>query len=216
MDNSTAVISAVKKGDVAQLRSLLVQDPSLASTADEQGVSAIMLALYHRQPEALKLLLASGPDLNIFEATSTGSLERLTQLLDRHPALISGRSPDGFTALHFAAFFSQENAANVLLQRGADVSAVASNATKVMPLHSAVTGRNLAVVRALLEHGAPVNARQQMGWTPLHAAAQNGDLSVVELLLQRGADRAAANDDGVTALDLARKSGNPELVKLLC
>ena len=32
---------------------------------------------------------------------------------------------------------------------------------KVMPLHSAVTGGSLAIVRALLDHRAPVNARQQ-------------------------------------------------------
>jgi uncharacterized protein len=215
MDARTAFIAAVKAGDSAQVRSSLAQLPTLASAADEQGVSAIMLALYHRQPEALKLLLASAPSLNIFEATSTGNLGRVTQLLDDDPALVSSRSADGFTALHFAAFFGQEAAATLLLDRGADPAAVAGNAMQVTPLHSAVTARSLAIARALLDRGAPVNARQQNGWTALHAAAQNGDRSSVELLLQYGADRVAGNDDGVTAIDLARKSGHPELMELL-
>jgi|tagenome__1003787_1003787.scaffolds.fasta_scaffold20100794_2 ankyrin repeat protein len=215
MKNPAGVIAAVQSGDAESLRAQLAQDPAAAAAVNEQGVSAIMLALYHRKADILQLLLAAKPDLNVFEATATGNLHQLAQLLDAHPALLSSWSGDGFTALHFASFFAQEDAAQVLLKRGADSAAVARNPMQVMPLHSAVTGRNVPIVRALLERGAPPNPRQQGGWTPLHAAAQNGDPAMVRLLLDHGADRTLANDEGVTALDLARKSGFAEIVQLL-
>ena len=56
------------------------------------------------------------------------------------------------------------------------------------PLHAAAAGRSKDAVRALLEHGADVNARQEGGWTALHAASQNGDVEMVRLLIAGGAD----------------------------
>lgn len=215
MNNRAATFAAIQAGEAEKLRTLLAQDAALASATNEQGVSAIMIALYYRQAESLKVLMAAKPELDLFEATSTGNTTRIAQLLDGNPGQLSSHSADGFTALHFASFFAQEAAANLLLERGADVAAVATNATRVMPLHSAATGGNVAIVRALLEHGAPPNARQQLGWTPLHAAAQSGDRPMVEVLLQHGADRTLANDDGVTAVEMARKSKNPSLTELL-
>jgi uncharacterized protein len=215
MDNSSAILAAVRVGDTAGLRGLLSQDPSLASATDERGLSAIMIAMYHRQSQALELLLAAKPELNLFEAAAAGRTDRIAHLLQTDPALASQYSPDGFTALHLASFFAHEPVATLLIEGGADVTAVAKNPMKVMPLHSAVTGRNLAIVRALLEHGAPVNARQQQGWTPLHAAAQSGDVAMIELLLQYGADPRLANDDATTAVELAKKSGNADAVRLL-
>ena len=215
MNSSSAVLAAVRSGDNARLRSLLSDDPSLAGATDEHGLSAIMIALYHRQSQALDLLLAAKPELDCFEAAAAGRGDRIAQLLQTDPNLASRYSSDGFTALHLASFFAHEAAAALLIEYGADVSAVAQNAMKVMPLHSAVTGRNIAIARALLEHGAPVNARQQQGWTPLHAAAQNGDVFMIQLLLQHGADPRLANDDGIAALELAKKSGNADAVHLL-
>jgi ankyrin repeat protein len=215
MNNSSSMVTAVRAGEADRVRALLSHDATLASATDEHGVSAIMLALYHRQSETLQILLSAKPELNVFEAAGAGHTARLTQLLDEDPALITTHSADGFTALHLACFFARESASILLVDRGSDVAAVSKNAMKVMPLHSAVTNKNIAIMRALLEHGAPVNARQQQGWTPLHEAAQNGDPATVKLLLHHGADRVLANDDGTTALDLAKKRGNSEVVRLL-
>ena len=43
-------------------------------------------------------------------------------------------------------------------------------------------------VRARLEQGAAINARNQVGGTPLHSAATNENPAVVALLLDRRAD----------------------------
>jgi ankyrin repeat protein len=215
MDRQAEVIAAVQAGDQDKLQSLLTADPALAGARDPQGVSAIMQAFYTRHPELLKLLLAASPALDIFEAAALGRTERVAELLKSHPELARSWSADGFTALHFACFFGQDATGTLLLERGADAAAVARNPMKVMPLHSAASARNVAMARALLEHGAPVNAHQARGWTPIHAAAQNGDKAVAELLLKHGADPRMANDEGVDAVDLARKGGHAELAALL-
>src|SRR5205085_4287504 len=97
----------------------------------------------------------------------------------------------------------------------AQVDAVANNATKVMPLHSAASARNLVAARILLEHGAPVGARQQGGWVPIHAAAQNGHLEMIDLLLTHGADVEIANDEGKTAAMVAKGKGHTQIATLL-
>ena len=45
----------------------------------------------------------------------------MEELIDAEPELARNWSADGFTPLHYAAFFGQEDAARILLERGAEV-----------------------------------------------------------------------------------------------
>lgn len=163
--------------------------------------SSLLDALYRGDREAVDAKLARRPELTIFEAAAVGDAGRVRDLLARDPQLALRLSPDGFTALHLAAFFGQEEVAAELLRHGADVQAVAQNQLRVQALHSAAAGGHTAVARLLLEHGADPNARQEGGFVPLHAAAQSGNDELYDLLVARGADQDAATDDGRTAAD---------------
>ncbi|HEX9150055.1 MAG TPA: ankyrin repeat domain-containing protein, partial [Thermoanaerobaculia bacterium] len=122
---------------------------------------------------------------------------------------------DGFTPLGLAAFFGHPEAARLLLAAGSDPDQPARNATRVAPIHSAVAGGTVEIVRDLLVCGADVHARQDAGFTALHGAAAEGSVEMVRLLLAHGADRFAKNDAGKTPADLARERGREQAAELL-
>jgi ankyrin repeat protein len=98
-------------------------------------------------------------------------------------------SADGFTALHFAAFLGGPAAVRMLLDAGADVSAVARNEMLVQPLHSAAANGNVESCRLLLEAGADPNARQQRDYTPMDEAVQENNAELIALLAEYHAQR---------------------------
>ncbi len=204
----------LQAGDTEGLLRLLDEMPGAANDKDAAGVSLLMHCLYRGRRELAEAIAAKKQDLDVFEAASLGQLEQLRECL-RDAGSLNSYSPDGFTALHFACYFGQPEAARLLLEQGANVDAVANNQTRVMPLHSAASARNLAAVRLLLERGAPVNARQQAGWVPIHAAAQNGDGEMADLLLKHGADAGITNDQGKTAAMVAREKGHTQIAAVL-
>ena len=181
------LVAAITSDD---LPALLREQPELASARDEHGVSALLLALYHRRPDARDALLAAGADVGPLEAAALGDLERL------HGADLSVRGGDGFTPLHLAAFFGGAGAVRAILATGADPDADADNTFKVRPLHSASAVGDHASVRALLEAGANPNVHQQGGFTPLHTAAHNDDAELARLLLDHGADPQETDAEG--------------------
>ena len=73
----------------------------------------------------------------------------------------------------------------------------------------------LEVSRALVDHGANVNARQQDHWTPIPLSANNGHLGIVKLLVERGADVHALNGDGDTPYQQSLGFGYREISDLL-
>lgn len=90
----------------------------------------------------------------------------------------------------------------------------ARNRAGLTALH--VAWRDESVVGLLLERGADVNARTELGATPLQVAASaNGTEAVVSLLLEKGAEPDAPEDRGVTPLIAAASVGNTAVAKRL-
>jgi ankyrin repeat protein len=189
----TSLFDAIKAGDAEAVREIVAADPAAASTRDENGLSALLVALYHRQPAVRDALLAADPELDVLEAAALG---RVDLLRAAGPEALSTRGVDGFTPLHLAAFFGGADAVRALLAAGASADADRDNAAHVRPLHSATAAGDHASVAALIEAGADVNARQDGGYTPLLQAAHADDPEMARVLLDAGADPAAIADDG--------------------
>ncbi|MEN4012042.1 MAG: ankyrin repeat domain-containing protein [Bellilinea sp.] len=212
----------VQSGDLAQVKAALDADAELAHARALDGLSALMMAVYYRQPAIARLLLKYGAQPNLHEACALGLVETVETLLAAQPDQVNpdqvgvnAFAPDGFQPLGLASFFGHLAVVESLLARGVQVDSPSRNPMKVMPLHSACAGGHVDIVRALIAHGAPVNARQAEGFTPLHSAAQNGDLEIIRLLLDAGADPLAADDEGQTPLALAEKANQAQAAALL-
>jgi uncharacterized protein len=216
MANTTSdMFAAIAAGDLDRVRELIAEDAALAGARDAKGLSAVTQARYHGEGDIVDALLAAGPELDVFESAAVGRLERVRELLDDDPALVTAFSPDGFTPLHLAAFFGHPEIARLLVERDADTNAVARNPMRVMPLHSAAAARQLEIAELLVDHGADVSASQERGFTPLHEAAQDGHIELARLLLGRGADREQTTEDGRRAADFAAAAGHEEMLALL-
>ncbi len=209
------MIAAVTGDDADLVAALLAEDPSLASVRDRDGVSVLMLSRYRGHRGTTEALLAVDPDLDVFEATALGYIDRLRERLDADAWAVKAFSADGFTALHFAAFFGKTEAARTLIEAGASVDVYSTNEMRVQPLHSGAASRSHEVCRLLIASGADVNATQRHDYSPLHAAAQQGDAELVELFLSAGADPTAATEPGDTPADLAEAAGHPDVARRL-
>ena len=208
------LIAAVKAGDAGAVGKLLARDPELAG-AVEDGIPAVRIALYHRQPAVLEALLAAQPPLDGLDHAALGWADDLRRDVAADPELVTRRSADGFTALHYACFFGGAAATAVLLEAGADPNAESDNENHVRPLHSAAAARDAESARLLLEAGADPDARQAGGFTALQAAAHADDEATAALLLQHGADPSLRNDQGADAEGLARANESAAVLALL-
>ena len=110
------------------------------------------------------------PQLHL--AVREGDLPALRSLLGKNPSLANSRStsdPRGTFPLHVAAEFGQAGAAQLLLDKGADVQLLdVENGANALGW-AAFFGRP-QVVRALLAAGSPHSQRNKHGLTPLGCA----------------------------------------------
>ena len=123
----------------------------------------------------------------------------------------------GNTAMHIAISRGHGGLLRILLEhwmltQGAD----GRDPYGVTALMLAVAGGDEDMATTLIENGAPVNARTDVGTTALmYAAAVCGQASMVQFLLDRGADASVENAHGWTALALAQEFGHDEVVAIL-
>jgi ankyrin repeat protein len=206
---------AIKGGRLDELRALVDKDPALLRAKDPNGASAILVSVYHQRKDVAAALVDLGAPVDLFEACALGRVEEIQQILRTQPARVSEYAPDGFTPVALAAFFGHADAVRALIAAGADVRAPAKNAFMVQALHAAVAGRNIDIVKAVLEAGADPNAQQQAGFRPIHEAGTNANRALAELLIAHGADPALPADSGKNAIDLAREKGHEEFATWL-
>ena len=213
------IFDLVQAGDVAAVTARVASNPGVARARNSQGLSPIQTAFFMGRHAVVAALLAAEPELDAFEAAIVGDVGQLAARLDEDPELLAAYSPDGWTLMHLAPWAGQPETTRLLLDRGADLTAVSMNALRNQPLNAAVAGPNgetrTACVRLILDAGADANNRQARGHTPLHTSAHLRDTSTAEALLAHGADVGLRSDDGKSAADYAREGGHLKLARRL-
>lgn len=214
------MLDAVKSGNLDKVRHLLTVDEKLKNAKTEEGQTAVLLAAYYRAAEIKELLLRQGAELNVYEAAAVGDAARVKQWVAETPGLVNSHSFDGYTPLGLAAHFGHEETAALLLQAGADPNLRGSDGKlDNMPLHAAIAGNHINLVRLLLDHGggidSPCEGEWRKGFTPLHVAAHFNRVEIAKLLLERGANPALSHAGGLTPANYARTKGHAEIADLL-
>jgi len=217
--NQTALMWAAAERHPDMVKALIESHADLQAHT-KQGFTPLHFAARVGDLESVKLLLAAGVDVNL-----------LTQSSEPEGPRSGGGS--GYTPLLVAAMRAQVETALYLLEHGADPNISASGMT---PLHWASTSwegfasnpvygfqdpmsgipdrqSKLRLVKALLAHGANVNARMtkrqpsfatgytdSVGATPFLLAASVDDVDMMRILLAAGADPKIATATNATAI----------------
>ena len=181
--------------------------------ADDDGFTPLLVAAMLGHHEPLKLLAASGANLDarsneggmapLHWVASRGHAEAAAALLEAGAGL-DARDDGQRTPLHYAALRGHADVLQLFVDSsGADLEAQSERGTT--PLQMAAERGELAACAALLAAGAKVEAAgDELQLRPLHAAAAMGHADVVEALLAVGADPDAKDARGRTPLALAR------------
>lgn len=177
--------SAIKRDDAPAIVNLLIRGFD-PNTRSPAGEHGLHLALREPSPKVAALLLAQ----NKIE--------------------FDARNLQDETPLMLASLKGQTDIAVQLIAMDADV-----NKPGWTPLHYASTHGHLAIMQALLDHHAYIDASSPNGSTPLMLAAMYGTPSAVKLLLEAGADPALKNHLGLTAIDFAQRANRPEAVEII-
>ena len=241
----TPLMVAARTGVVDSVTALLRRGADAAVDAREgwRGQTALMWAAAEGHAAVVAPLVAAGADV---DARSDGGFTPLAFAVraghgDAVEALLKAGAdvdlalPDGTSPMHLAVINAQYDVALELLEQGANPAAAEPGWT---PLHQLVWTRrpnrhynnpaafptgtvtDLELARALVAHGADVDARQtaeprdgyrnmlnRSGATPFLLAAKAVDLEMMRLLLELGAEPLLANEDGTTALLVAAGVG---------
>ena len=208
-------LESIQKGNLSRINQLLESNPGLANSMAKNGVSALLLALYYGRQDIALVIAAKKPMLDIFEASVLGKLQQLRRLIDQDPSLVNSYSPDGFTLVALAAYMGQKEVTEYLLEKGANVHAIARNTTGFTPLTGAIANNHVEISKILVKKGADVNHRYEGGVSPLMEASQNGNLELVRFLLDNGADPTAKTVDGKTPMAFAKEKNHVEVIEAL-
>lgn len=151
------IFEAASLGNLQRVKSLIRQNPSLASEYSADGFTALALAAYLGQKESTEYLLEMGADVNAQAKNSTR-----------------------FTALTGAVSQNHNEIAKILVKKGANVNhRYEGGFTPLM--HAAYAG-NVDLVNFLLENGADPSVKMADGKSPLSFAREKGHDQIVQML----------------------------------
>ena len=166
----------LKVDDIDFLKDELQRDASFISIADDEWNTPLHLA---RDPEAVRLLLKHGADVNArntngFTPLHLAPATNIIRLLLKAGANPNAATASGITPLCLVHTREQ---ARLLIEAGANVH----GNTFTTPLHHA---RTVEIARYLISQGADVNTQDRFGQTPIFTTPS----AVLQFLLTQGAE----------------------------
>jgi len=155
---------------------------------------------------------AQDADRRVVTAAREKQVDAVRQLI-KQKAPVNAQSPDGATAVAWAAHWDDLVVADLLIGAGADVNL--ANQLGMTPLMLAAINGSDAMTEKLLKAGAKASVARKSGESALTFAARSGSVPVVKRLVASGADVNAKTKLGDTPLMFAIAEKHSEVAKLL-
>jgi ankyrin repeat protein len=185
--------AAAAHGDVAEIERLIAAGER-PDVQDSQSRTPLHVAVYRKHHDAARTLIRLGANPNAFDAQR-------------------------YDILTIAAVQNDIDMLKLALDGGASARNVTSPYDGTA-LSAAAHRGHVEVVRILIEHKAPLDHINRLGWTALIEAVVLGNgspnhVATVEALVKAGADTEIKDRNGQTALAHARQRGYRDMVKIL-
>lgn len=235
-ESDSPLYSALFAGSLDVARYLLDDEKTDVFWTASDGVNSLIAA--DRFPDILAELLKRGLDINSSGvlgtvlhscARSSGKVESIKILLAHDPKAeiecifpSNGVPPEekGFTPLQAACYYGKHEAAEVLLEAGADPcfrNEYGEDALDIALRRDQVDGVQECLKLLLRkQHNVPIDRVDDQGHTRLHTAIRNDtNVTTIQLMLDAGASLDSHDKEEYTPLALAVKVENTALVKHL-
>ena len=108
-------------------------------------------------------------------------------------------------------FYPNLRVSKLLLSAGAPLNRVTTAVQGATPLIVAAKNGCLPFVRLLLEHGATVDAKNEIGRSAMSYAAENGHVQILEVLYESNASIDTIDHNGISPCIYAAKNARTEV-----
>jgi truncated hemoglobin YjbI len=225
LDEAVALIRSQDHGErcIALLQSPVLQARFTRSPA----VHAQLLALASKNPLLREYVLSqlraspslvreqySGWRTLLHDACAAGDLALVVVILDLGGGETAGNN-EGRSLLYCVGNECNTPGGGEIVRTLAKRSSVDVNAPhgvkRCTALHMAARRGNLEVIEALLDIGAEIEVRDQMGDTPLRRAVNCDKVAAAKVLLTRGANPRSKGSKALTPIQAARSSQMKQL-----
>ena len=220
--NKQALSYAIANGHERTANLLLDKQAIPNNRSNQNGKNDLMLAVSTMSLATIERMVTAGADPSfqdksghdaLWYAIDASDAAVVALLIENFSANLGHKDKDGLTLLHRAASMNQTEAADMLLQKGAPINAVANDGNT--PLMMAASRGNAETVRLLVASGADINNKNDIGNTALILSVLADSVESVGLLLDAGADIDIRNNKREQALHLAELSDNSSIIRLL-
>ena len=148
---------AAAASQLEQVQAMIENQPQLVDVVSDHGFTPLGLATHFGNEAVVRYLLAKHADPNV-------------------------QSQNGYNVypLHAAISANFDGIAKMLIEAGAEVNVL--QASRISPLHFAAQNGNIDLIILLLENGARIEIKNDLGKTASDLAAEKGHTEIADIL----------------------------------
>ncbi len=174
------------RSDQTEMVELLLRYSADPNIPNPQGEPPLHVAVEKDDEPMVRHLLTEWPSWKLEKRQQEDGTEEYVRVeTGTHQANINAVDSEGRTALHVALAAGNHAMASTLLAYNPDLSI--ADKDKNLPIHLAAESAPIYLIRSLIDHGSPMNQKNDAGKSPVEIAYERGDRDIYELIYTRAA-----------------------------